>query len=45
MIEAKYRGVTLDVHHNNPRDGFSAQALKTDDKDEGGELTKLIVRK
>lgn len=45
MIEAKYSGVELDVHHNNHEQGFSAQALKVDDKDEGGSLTKFIVRK
>lgn len=45
MIEGKYRGVTLDVHHNNSQNGFSAQATMVNNKKKGGELVKLVIRK
>lgn len=45
MIKPHYRGVKLDVHHNNPRDGFSAQALEVDDAETGFALEKLVVKK
>lgn len=45
VIEPKYEGVELDVHHNNHEQGFSGQFFKTDEKDEGNTLTKLVIRR
>lgn len=45
MIEAKYTGVELEVHHNNEEEGFSGQLLTNDEMDTGYALTKLVVRK